>query len=382
MSRKKGRYQGSDQGVSAAVDTDAAGEDELSPAPFRDGLSEIISKREKDFEEESGQVLEDPENIEEQEKPEKEAAGGTEEGPPVPEPEKPAEPKPAPEAPTDDEQIELVIDGEKVKKTRSEVLEIGKRAAQKELAADKRLEEAARMKREIEAERQQLQAQRIQAPPEPQAPPAKPDEPLVDYEKAVADKRKALREAMNFGEEDDQEKAQIEYEEALAAKFAAGRQQATPPIDPDTLAETIEIRMSHKTIQRQFTAPAESGGFGDLWDNPEWKSAVVQEVDRSIQAGASGTDWKTYEQAGKKVRAYREFLKTYDGGPSPAAPATHSQDKSSATVDPTLSNRADRKRQVPHVPTASGKAAVQDDDEDESPAEVVAKMAKARGQVI
>lgn len=401
MGRKKRALP--DEGVPAAGDTDVAGQEEDNPGLFRTGLADIIANREKEFEADTGVVPEDPEGLDEgvpvarkdaEEEAEdtpaedSEAEAGKPEGKqdeqaPTGEADKPQEPVKA-EAPiSDDEEVELVVDGEKVKKKRSELIEIGRRAAQKELAADKRLEEATRLKREVEALREELTRSRRTPDEEPpDKPESTPDKPATNLDAVVAEKRKALREALNFGDEEDQERAQVEYEQALADMFQAkaGRQQATPPLDPDVLAEQIEIRMSHKSIAKRFTSSPDQGGFGDLWEEPEWKEAVQLEVDRAIQKGASGTDWNTYEQAGKKIRAYRDFLKTYntDGTPPAGQPSQKGQART-PEVDSTLADRANRKRQVPSVPTATAKAAATE--EEENTTDVIRAMAKKRGQL-
>ena len=393
--RNRGRYQS--QGVPAG-DDEPTGQDEPMQTGFvRPGLSEVLAKRDAEFEADTGVKPEDPENIDESTvapaAPEVPTEPGTEEEPPgtvetkPPESDKKTEPKPAEPAapatpPTDTEEIELVIDGEKVKKTKAEILEIGRKAAQKELAADRRLEEAARIKREAEAELARSRSAATRTPQtEPETPPATPPAAAVDYDKAVAEKRKALREAMTYGDDDDQETAQVEYEKALRDQFNAGRQPATS-VDPVTLAKNVKVQLARESIVDRFTAPETDGGFADIWGDPALQAQVMQEVNRSIEAGANDLDWKTYEAAGKKVRAYREFLKTYEGnGSSPAttepAGVAPKVPAKAPTVDPTLAARADRKRQVPQVPTASASATVPEEKE-ENPSDVIANMARRR----
>lgn len=402
--RNRGRYQS--QGAPAG-DDEPTGQDEPMQTGFvRPGLSEVLAKRDAEFEADTGVKPEDPENIDEStvapEAPAVPTEPGTEEEPPgtvetkPPESGKKTEPKPAAPAapaipPTDTEEIELVIDGEKVKKTKAEILEIGRKAAQKEMAADRRLEEAARIKREAEAELARSRSAATRTPQtEPDTPPATPPAAAVDYDKAVAEKRKALREAMNYGDEADQETAQVEYEKALRDQFNAGRQPANAKDreylddinDIRVLTKNVKAQLARESIVDRFTAPETDGGFADIWGDPALQAQVMQEVNRSIEAGANDLDWKTYESAGKKVRAYREFLKTYEGNgssPAPTEPAgvAPKVPAKAPTVDPTLAARADRKRQVPQVPTASASATVPEEKE-ENPSDVVASMARRR----
>jgi hypothetical protein len=397
--RNKGRYQqeqGASEGDENQLSGDMTDDTEIHRGFIRPGLADVIAKRRLSLTEELGEEPVDPENIveippeDDLQKPSGTEAEAQPEGEKLPveappaEPDKPAEPAAAPPTPTEDEQIELIIDGQKVKKPKSELIEIGKKAAQKELAAEKRLEEATRIKREAEEYARSVRTAAPRTPAqEPEGTPPTPPTDTAGLDAAIREKRKALREAMNYGDEEDQEKAQVAYEDALAAKFAVGR--GTPSaIDPDMVADRAIQRMAHKDIQKRFLAPVESGGFKDLWEEPEYQAQIMQEVDRAIASGADGTDWSIYESAGKKVRAYREFLKTYDGGNGSQPPASPAQNapaiprSAAPSIDPTLSGRADRKRQLPAVPTASGKAPAPEEDKPQTPSDVIASMRRMR----
>ena len=392
MSRRhKGRYQQS-QGVPAGNDEPTGTDEPMVTGFVRPGMADIIAKRVEEFVADTGITPEDPENIVEKfvAPGHEEDEGGTEDSSPPdastkePVADKPVEP-PKPDAevspPTDADEIELVVDGEKVKKTRAELLEIGRRAAQKELASDKRLEEATRIKREAEELRLQAQAVAPRTPvAEPVVPPVAPPA-MDDLDKNLAEKRKAMIQANAYGDTEEQEAAHLEYEQAVFAKANAGRQTATPTLNTRAITDQVKIDLATEKIVERFTAPVEKEGFKDVWDDLELRAQVMQEVDKSVAAGADGLKWETYEAAGKKVRAYRDFLKTYDAGNGstpPAAPAEAPVVHRTPTVDPTLAERTARKRQIPSVPTASASATTPNDEKPEDTSQVISELARRR----
>jgi hypothetical protein len=148
----------------------------------RMGFADVIESREKKFSDETGETPEDPENLDEG-ATYANAPDSEEEAPPAepapevkPEPDPAAESPPAPApAPTDDEMIELTVDGEKVKRPKSE-LPAPEQALQMKLAADKKFQEAAKLRKEAE----ELSSRREQPAPverAPQAPPPPPPPP-------------------------------------------------------------------------------------------------------------------------------------------------------------------------------------------------------------
>lgn len=399
--RNRSRYQQHNPGATEGDDlstTPEVNEQPIMQGLTRPGLADVIARREAELTEELGEAPTDPEGIEERyaaPAPPEEAEddGGTPPGE-APTEGKPAEPK-APDAsakpkepaappeppPTDADEIELVVDGAKVKKTKAEILEIGRKAAQKEIAADRRLEEAARIKREADEYAARVRAQPPAGTPEPpvpggETPPAAPS----DHDTAIKAARKAMIEANQYGDAEDIERAQVAYEDAILAKAAAVAKpsQAAPQLDPRAFREQLK----RDEIAERFTGAIEQGGFADVWEDPDLRNMVLAEVDRALVKGAKDTDWATYENAGKKVRAWRDFQANYAGdGAPPAPPAVPAPGgKRTPAVDPTLASRADKKRQLPSVPTASGKAAVEDSTPTEEPdrASVIASMARAR----
>jgi hypothetical protein len=393
MSRRhKGRYQ-QNQGVPAGND-EPAGQDEPMVTGFvRPGMADVIAKRMEEFVTDTGITPEDPENIDEKfvaPAVPVEEDGGTDANPPdastkAPVADKPAEP-PKPDAavppPTDADEIELVVDGEKVKKTRAELLEIGRRAAQKELASDKRLEEATRIKRE--AEELRLQAQSVA----PRTPAVEPDVPPVvppamdDLDKNLAEKRKAMIQANAYGDTEEQEAAHLEYEQAVFAKANAGR---TIPIDVEAIATQVRNRITKEEedkitsgIISKFGEPEEKGGFADIGSSPHWREMARVEVDRLIaEEGLDGSNWETYRIAGETVRSWMKPKSDGNSSKPPAsgsAPVVHK----APTVDPTLSERAARKRQIPSVPTASASATTPNDEKPEDTSQVISELARQR----
>jgi len=202
--------------------------------------------------------------------------------------EKPAEEEKPPEP---EETVHLIIDGQEKDVPLSEVTDAGKRALQKQLAADKRLEEATQLLRE---------AKERALPPKEDVPP-KPPEPETERMDAAA-----LAKAIQYGTEDEAAQALAQFQE-------------TTTVTPERVSELVEKRVqqleqeqAQKTFWENVKRKPEDGGFADLMEDEVIAfPAFFAASDRLLNAGEPNT-WETYQKAGEEVR---ELLKTRYGGP-------------------------------------------------------------------
>jgi hypothetical protein len=207
-----------------------------------------------------------------------------------------------------EEQIEIVVYGEKKLYPKSQVdAHGGKTAFQKELAADRKMEEASSVIKELKELKQELLKKPDQLPRE-QDQDADEDKELEALRDDLAKKRKARYDANQFEDEDAALKADEEYEEAQrkvwAAEAGRGGSSATPEKVKQTVTETLK-EQEYAKINKQFYLPPDEGGFADLtFENDPLKFSVFQSVitHKINNEGKSDMDWKTYEETGNEVR--------------------------------------------------------------------------------
>jgi hypothetical protein len=244
--------------------------------------------------------------------------------------------KPGQEAGEPEQTVKVVVDGQEREVPLSKVLDAGKRTFQKESAADRRLEEATRL----------LNEARQRAP----QPPVQP--PVQDAEEEETDLSSVVK-AIQYGTEE-------EAAEALKKVLGAGQRKAAPT--PDQVAEIAINRMRDEQILQQFLQPPDKGGFKDLTDDPYLYGQCVARVNLKRANGDTRTGFDLYKEVGDEVRAWR------DGFVQKAAPSKSKQE---------------RKRSMESLPSASAKAQPPTSNErPPSPKEILAEIAKARGQTL
>lgn len=242
----------------------------------------------------------------------------------------------------DEPKEKLVIDGQEQEVPLSKILDAGKRALQKNLAADKRLEEATKLLRRAEEVASQV-------------PPGKGTQ-TADPPKSDADKTqlRELLKAIRYGSD---EEAEVAFEKAVG-----GAGSAKGP-DVDEILTTVETRLAAKTILSQFSAAPEQGGFADIDGDEDLKMLAARKVDELIRAGKSPLDWSTYEEAGNYVRG--KF-----GKPTASTPPGNG-----------LHQKAARKTGIDNVQSAGGrvpKTPTPDDDQPKSVSDVIRDMKRSR----
>lgn len=262
----------------------------------------------------------------------------------------------------------LIIDGEQKKVPKSQIYDTGKRALQKELAADKRLEEASRLKKQAEEMLNEAR-QKTESPSKTEeGAPAKTQE---ERDAAFKEKRAALIHAIQYGEEEEASKAIDDLFTSLQ-----GTSQAIPE---DKIKEQVEKALEDREnkrkqeaaeqIRQKFFAPADQGGFGDIWmRGREYQDAINKAINKRLE-NKEPNSWETYEAAGKEVRA------SFEQKEQPQTEIKLDEERRKKKKDTDTVKPAKVKEQTPQ-PTE------QEQNEDDARKAALNEIAKARGQTI
>jgi hypothetical protein len=206
--------------------------------------------------------------------------------------------------------------------------------AQKVESADEYLKEASRKMREAESAKE---VKPILPSPEDAAAKAMED-------------RRALVRAIQMGTEDEA----MEAIEKLQSRNV-------PSVSADDVARTVDERLTFNDAVSRFQKD-----YKDLAEDPVLLNIVLQRDKELIAQGDKRSYWERYEDIGNSVRTWKDAL-TKAATPEPEKP---------------VSDKQARKASAPAVPQGAGTkapAAVQDEDREETSAEIISKMAKSRG---
>lgn len=242
-----------------------------------------------------------------------------------------------------EQEVEVKVDGQTVKVPVSKVIDAGIRTYQKEAAADKRLEEAARLKAEAERYAQWLATQGRGAEPQQQAQQQVP---------AWQERLDALGDAIQFGDKEQRNRAMLEYGQIMAG---LGAQMALPHMQ-QAFAER-ELQQFNQQVAQWFASPPDKGGYGDIASDPELYGIAVALVDSKRANGDTRNSIDFYKEIGDTVRGLRG---KFTGG-------------TTASLD----ERRDKKRKMDSVPTLSGRATSQPQKE-ETREDVLESMRRSR----
>lgn len=272
----------------------------------------------------------------------------------------------------EEEMIKLVVDGAEQEVPLSRVVDAGKRTLQKETAADKRLEEATRLRKTAEELLAQAQKRADTSPEKKQVDGDKAQPQLTDAEFKA--KKKGWIQAIQYGEEAEAEALDEMMDFMGRGTTAATSKDEVSKIVKEYLEEREQVQRQSKWsgILKKFTAPVEEGGFSDLAEDPYLKNEVGKLVAQKIAAG-EGDEWETYEAAGKEIRKRRE--EALNPTPKPSK---------KTTVD--LEERRAKKTGIDTVSGVNAKnkgkeSSEAEKTEEESRAEAIQDIMKARGQL-
>lgn len=209
--------------------------------------------------------------------------------------------------------------------------------AQKIASADKYLEEA-----------------RTAAPPPPAPAPKVPSpEDLEAARRSADDKDLALVRAIQVGTE----------EEAMRA-IREIRSQQPQGLTPDEVGRITDERLQFSTALNWF-----EDEYKDLVSDPRLHNMVLQEDTKLVREGDKRPYKERYKAIGDEIREWAKG-KVAAAAPPPPAPAPPSVDKNKRkAAAPAPVVQASTRAKVPNG----------DDEPDESPSAVIAKMAQSRG---
>lgn len=230
---------------------------------------------------------------------------------------------PAEEEPEKPRTRVLKVDGQEIERTEEEILEAGIRALQKESTADKRLEEATRLLRE---------AQNTQLPRQDVA--QRDQQPSIDAD---------LVKKIQYGSEE-------EAVQAMQQLMTTVRDQATQQAAEMTRKQLEQERLN--AIANTFKSE-----FKEIVEDPYLYGAARNAIERALNDGQPN-EYDTYK------REAQEVLKRFG------------RDKTNG-----FDEKLERKRSTTQIKSASTKPVVAPKEKPQTAADVIAEIAKARGQM-
>jgi len=240
--------------------------------------------------------------------------------------------------------VKIKVDGQELEVDEEAVREAGIKALQKQSAADKRLEESARLKKEAEAEaRRILEDAKKQAN---QDVPPPPDKGAAAVEKLTDDRFIEAVKKIQYGSE-------TEASQALKGLISEAAKAGKPAeLTLSEVGEYLEFREATTWAHDEFK---------DILGDPKLKTLFSQEEKRIRAAGDMRPYREVYEDIGKGLR---EWLKE-------KSPTPPSKDLT----------RHERKASVVTIPTAAARQPAPTQPKEPSASEVVDRMRKARHQL-
>lgn len=232
---------------------------------------------------------------------------------------------PAGAAPIED-LVTIKVDGVMQQVSRDKIYEAGLRAVQKESSADRRLEEATRLLREVE--------QRIAPPPVQNTPPPQAwDEEIIAY-------------ALAHGTEEQKAEA--------VRQIRGGRQELATP---DQIANNVEARILDK-VDFQSSAEWFQTNYKDIVSDPYLLQLASLQEDHMRANGDTRSRKELYAEIGDGLRKLR-------GGGVPVT---------------TLEEKRTQKAGITNLPAASARKTTPQAPAAKTPSQIIEEMRTKRGQ--
>lgn len=219
---------------------------------------------------------------------------------------------------------------------------------QKNMAADKRLNDAALMQQQLQQWEQRLAEKEQQLQ---QAPP-----PSMEGDTQV--KLQAAVDALYDGDTDDAVKA--------LSEVIGGRTTAT--LNPDEISQKATEQVMQTLAKREFDAERDRGvdlfksEYADIASDPHLWNMTDQ---KTVELMTQHPEWSPTQIINEAGRQTRQWVQQLSG-------------------QPTTPNRAERKSQLQSLPRSTGSVAYQPPAQNTGPStpqQVIADMKQARGQV-
>ena len=232
---------------------------------------------------------------------------------------------PAGAAPIED-LVTIKVDGVMQQVSRDKIYEAGLRAVQKESSADRRLEEATRLLREVE--------QRIAPPPVQNTPPPQAwDEEIIAY-------------ALAHGTEEQKAEA--------VRQIRGGRQELATP---DQIANNVEARILDK-VDFQSSAEWFQTNYKDIVSDPYLLQLASLQEDHMRANGDTRSRKELYAEIGDGLRKLK-------GGGVPVV---------------TLEEKRTQKESITNLPAASARRTTPQAPAPKTPSQIIEEMRTKRGQ--
>lgn len=232
---------------------------------------------------------------------------------------------PAGAAPIED-LVTIKVDGVMQQVSRDKIYEAGLRAVQKESSADRRLEEATRLLREVE--------QRIAPPPVQNTPPPQAwDEEIIAY-------------ALAHGTEEQKAEA--------VRQIRGGRQELATP---DQIANNVEARILDK-VDFQSSAEWFQTNYKDIVSDPYLLQLASLQEDHMRANGDKRPRKELYAEIGDGLRKLK-------GGGVPVV---------------TLEEKRTQKESITNLPAASARRTTPQAPAPKTPSQIIEEMRTKRGQ--
>ncbi len=252
-----------------------------------------------------------------------------------------------------EEEVETIkVDGQEQKVPKSKIYEAGKRALQKESAADQRLEEATRLFKEAQTLHAKLNT--TESPGT-----ASPEKKALNWDD--------LAEKLQYGNKTDAAEAIQTIVEATGRsheQVATQTQNLSPEQVDQYVSKAVVERMAFQTAMDRFQQPPDQGGYADLWSEPVLRNLVIQKEAELREKGDTRPYWEVFQEAGNSIREWTKKL----AGPTQTGGADFNQ-------------KREQKRTITVVEGAGAKATSQKEaPKPETPQDVINRMRQARGQ--
>lgn len=236
--------------------------------------------------------------------------------------------------------VRVKIDGEEKDLSEADVI----KGFQKDATASKRLEEAARKQKELDARETALTERERQIVAAQQAVKDSPTPPAPEGD--------AVKEFLTAFYEGDEEKT----EQALR-RLTAGRPPATHEPDLSSIVPAVKDQVK-KELEAEKAVTEFTKDYKDIIDDPYLAKVADAFFDAEIKDGKSFSE--ALKTAGNNTR---DWIKKYTPEPAPSA----------------RQERLSRKESIDNLPVTSAVSGAVNKDEPETPSSIIAKMREARG---
>lgn len=239
---------------------------------------------------------------------------------------------PPEEVPPEKPKVRLKVDGQEIEVDEDKIREEGIKALQKEIAADKRLEEASKLKKALEDEYARVQ-QQTQQPAQAVAAPQQPDDQFLAAVKKI-----------QYGSE-------AEAGEALRSLIASAAQAGRPQeLTMNQVQDFIEFREATKWAFDEFK---------DLLGDPVLRTAFAEAERAKRAAGDKRPYREVYQEIGGGLRGWLGQMTK-----APQTPQT----------------KIEKKAAVVQIPAAAARPQPPQQQKEPTASELIAQMRKDRKQ--